>query len=428
MRFRTLAITAACLFTTTASAEQWITYNATTTALESNEIHAICIDNLGAKWLGTADGLTRYDGSTWTTYKTTENLAHNNINSISFEVTSYGPEIWVATDGGVSVISVVPDAITFATPYRKDNTGLISNMVNASEVDGTHVKWFGTDNGVSSFDGHEWASYTTEDFLPLNDVLSIDTGPDSTVYYGTNGAGVARYDGLSGASPYDTDWTGIASDTVTAIYIDSQGVKWFGTDQGLSSHVGNETKEGWTTYTTDQGLANNYVRAIAEDIYGALWIGTDGGASRLDNAVWTTFTTAEGLGGPTVYSIAVETNGNVWFGTNGGVSVYNSDAVSVENSAPVAPTLTVNGAFPNPFNPTTTIMFTLPGDGFTELAVFNTAGQRVKTLVSDELVSGVHTVQWNGTNDAGERVASGIYISRLVMNGQSAAGRMVLVK
>jgi hypothetical protein len=84
--------------------------------------------------------------------------------------------------------------------------------------------------------------------------------------------------------------------------------------------------------------------------------------------------------------------------------------------------------YPNPFNPTTTIPFTLAGDDFTTLVIYNLAGQRVRELVTGRMHAGAHTVVWDGRNDAGADVASGVYLSRLVAGESEQVRRMVLVK
>ncbi len=88
----------------------------------------------------------------------------------------------------------------------------------------------------------------------------------------------------------------------------------------------------------------------------------------------------------------------------------------------------VLGNRPNPFNPVTRIAFSIPAAGVAELAVFDIAGRRVATLVSERVEAGPHEVVWNGTNDAGEPVASGVYFSRLQALGEEHSSKMVLLK
>ena len=65
---------------------------------------------------------------------------------------------------------------------------------------------------------------------------------------------------------------------------------------------------------------------------------------------------------------------------------------------------------PNPFNPETSISFELPAQSQVRLEIFDVVGQQVRTLVADALSAGPHQVLWNGRDDAGAKVGSGIYI------------------
>ncbi len=85
-------------------------------------------------------------------------------------------------------------------------------------------------------------------------------------------------------------------------------------------------------------------------------------------------------------------------------------------------------ARPNPFNPATTISFTLPQADRAELAVYSITGQRVRTLHSGPLSAGTHSFVWNGRDESGKPVSSGLYLSRLTSGKQTATGKMLLLK
>jgi Tol biopolymer transport system component len=100
---------------------------------------------------------------------------------------------------------------------------------------------------------------------------------------------------------------------------------------------------------------------------------------------------------------------------------------AVETGKPLE--FSLQGNYPNPFNPSTTIQFTLASSGKVNLVIYNVAGQKVRELVKDaEMTPGIHNVLWNGHNDLGVPVSSGIYLTRLQMGGKSLAGRMLLMK
>ncbi len=84
--------------------------------------------------------------------------------------------------------------------------------------------------------------------------------------------------------------------------------------------------------------------------------------------------------------------------------------------------------YPNPFNPTTTIKFQLPERVQVNLVIFNVLGQKVRTLVDQELSAGYHTSNWDGTDDNGSLVTSGIYYYRIQADTYSDLRRMLFLK
>ena len=84
--------------------------------------------------------------------------------------------------------------------------------------------------------------------------------------------------------------------------------------------------------------------------------------------------------------------------------------------------------FPNPFNPETTISFSLKTAGHVRLEIFNVRGQKVKVLVNDFKEIGSHSVVWNGTDDIGQSVGSGMYFYLMSTDGYSGVKRMILLK
>jgi hypothetical protein len=84
--------------------------------------------------------------------------------------------------------------------------------------------------------------------------------------------------------------------------------------------------------------------------------------------------------------------------------------------------------YPNPFNPNTTIGYALPAESKVVLTIYNSAGQKVRTLVNTLQSAGEKTVQWNGTNNRGEKVTSGIYLYRLEAGNFVQTRKMILMK
>lgn len=84
--------------------------------------------------------------------------------------------------------------------------------------------------------------------------------------------------------------------------------------------------------------------------------------------------------------------------------------------------------YPNPFNPKTNIKFELNNDSNAELIITNTQGQLVKTLYSGKLTAGEHRFNWDGTNNHGKRVGSGVYLYRLSTQQKNEVNKMLMLK
>jgi hypothetical protein len=101
---------------------------------------------------------------------------------------------------------------------------------------------------------------------------------------------------------------------------------------------------------------------------------------------------------------------------------------AVHDQARPVPAFTLSPNYPNPFNPETAILYTLPSAGRVELAVYNVRGERVTTLVNRPESAGTKKVVWNGTDDRGTNVPSGVYVYTLKANGRTESRRMVLMR
>ena len=84
--------------------------------------------------------------------------------------------------------------------------------------------------------------------------------------------------------------------------------------------------------------------------------------------------------------------------------------------------------YPNPFNPSTTINYALPSASYVTIKVYNILGQEIKTLVSQEMMAGKHNIVWNGVNDYGQKVASGVYLYRISAGNFIQSKKMLLLK
>ena len=346
----------------------------------SRVVKAVAVDHDGNKWIGTSQGANKFDGNTWTTYTSQDGLADDYINTI-----------FVDTAGN---------------------------------------KWFGTKSGgVSRLDSTNWLTYNTGSGLIANDVTAIANDSSGNIWFGTS-RWASRFDG--------TEWTtfspatGMVSRWINAIAVDPKGNVWFGAGFDLSGGVSKFDGTHFTNYEDFNGLAHNHVRSVA--IEGdTVWFGTGfdvtGGVSRFDGTTWKTYTTEDGLAGYQVNAVLVDPDGEKWFGTQGGLSrmsVETITSVSGEQKLPGAYSLHQN--FPNPFNPATTISYELPQRTHVTLQIYNIPGQEVRTFVSNQLPAGYHKIHWDGRNNAGVQLPSGVYFYRLTAGNFIQTRKMVLMK
>jgi Flagellar hook capping protein len=90
--------------------------------------------------------------------------------------------------------------------------------------------------------------------------------------------------------------------------------------------------------------------------------------------------------------------------------------------------LLLHSNFPDPFNPITTIQYSLPEDGSVNIFIYDVAGRLLKTLVSSSQTSGYKSIQWDGTNNKNEPVAGGIYFYTLEQKELRQTKKMLLLK
>ena len=105
-----------------------------------------------------------------------------------------------------------------------------------------------------------------------------------------------------------------------------------------------------------------------------------------------------------------------------------ADSNITDGDTPPALTYSLEQNYPNPFNPATTFRFSLKTKGRVEIKIFNVAGQLVKVLVNEVREAGSHSAGWDGTNERGKSVASGVYFCRMEASDFSMVKKAVLVR
>lgn len=317
--------------------------------LPQNSVFAVEQTRDGYLWLGTQEGLVRFDGLRFTVYDKhrVEKLASHSINVL---LESRDGGLWLGMDQG-GLARYKDESFTIFT----SDEGLPSGGVRALFEDRDGRIWIGTvGGGLSRFDGTSFVSYTAADGLAGNVVLAIDQDRDGTIWVGTNGglsalreehiASYTETDGLPGnevwslqASAAGALWIGTnrgvtrlrggvfldynelnskCGGTVSDLLQDRAGTLWIGT---LESGVCRISGERIQVFNRDTGLSHPQVRALHEDREGNIWVGTDGGGlNRLRQGKFAVFGKKEGLSDDVVYAVYEDRLGAVWIGTEAG--------------------------------------------------------------------------------------------------------------
>ena len=234
--------------------------------------------------------------------------------------------------------------------------------------------------------------------------LSNDNGPYAHYFYGTSVV-------FSPTNPQQA-WLGGSGYAGSPVYrTDNGGVTWIADGSGLPN-------------TLVYGLA---VESPANEV---LYAATEAGPFRLDPASGRWEDIGNGEAPLTTYwSVeAVPAANVVRFGTYGrGIWDYSPGSVSAVEQLPPVSNLKLMSA-PNPFNPRTTVSFSLETAGHVRLSVFDVAGRRVADLVDGTRPAGDNEVVWDGRDSGGRECASGVFLLRLEAGGSVATGRVVLAR
>jgi ligand-binding sensor domain-containing protein len=218
----------------------------------------------------------------------------------------------------LSAILFANSAIAQVLTSYTDADGLLNNNTLCVDVDEADKVWFGTQGGVSTFDGDTWVNYTETDGLVDNTVFAIMVDSNGIMWAGTD-FGISKMEDGNWTT-YTTD-DGLEDNRIKHIFEDSDGLIWFAHNDGVSSFDG----ATFTNYTMDDGLPFGGVSHVNQDATGTMWFGTGlGGCFLFDGSDFSSITDDDQLLSNAVRSIAVDGNNKKWVGTNTGISVFSS--------------------------------------------------------------------------------------------------------
>ncbi len=371
-----------------------------------------------------------------------------------YRSTDNGTSWGLATEGiGSNVVTLAVSgtdlfAGTWHGVYRSTNNGaswtivdtvLTNHSIGAITVSGNDI-FAGTgsrldrdgDVFISTDNGINWS--VASDSLPRSWISALVMS-GAKLFAGTRNGYEWPARGVFLSTDNGTNWrsvnTGLTDSSVTALAV--SGTNLFAGTQYGGVFLSTDDGTSWTP--VNGGLTNNHIRALAVVPNGVggtdLFAGTDDSYAGMSSSgvfhstnngtSWTAVNS--GLSDTTVTALAVNSNGPG--GTDllavTGIGVFRrplSEMVtSVQlpsNEAPQAFDLSQN--YPNPFNPSTTIRYGLPERSLVTLAVFNTLGQQIATLVQGEEDAGYHEIQFDARG-----LASGVYLYRLQVHPMDSA-------
>lgn len=274
-----------------------------TPEIKSNYIRSLLADRQGALWIGTAQGLVRMLQGKFTLFTRNDGLPSETIQAVYEDRES---NLWVATANGLALLKS-GGLSTFTTKER-----LISGSIQALLEDSEGALWIATPYGVGRIKDGQFTNYTVRDGLGGNSVRAIQQDRNGRIWFGSLG-GLTSFDGNRFTNYTTRD--GLPNDRIISLQADRDGGLLIGTARGLCRFSDGR----FTGFNPGEALSTSTILSLLEDVEGNVWIGTEsGGVNLLKETKFTTYTVANGLSNDLVKSIYEDGDANIWIGTDGG--------------------------------------------------------------------------------------------------------------
>jgi ligand-binding sensor domain-containing protein/serine phosphatase RsbU (regulator of sigma subunit) len=265
--------------------------------LSQTSIHSVLQDSKGFLWIGTQDGLNKYDGYSFKTFKNepndTTSISNNYIHCL-FE-DSQG-DIWVGTNLGLNKYDRYTNTFTHYLADPTDPDKLKENEIYAIYEDSKGILWIKTINYLTRINPktlkfRHYNHYNDVfNFVSVNTKFTILEDEEGVLWVGTKD-GLNFFDQkLEIFKRYAHDPSNdksLSDNRVKMIYLDSKGTFWVGTENGLNKF--DRKREVFIRYynnpTNPNSLLNSNINVVFEDKSGGLWIGTDNGLNKYNSAI-----------------------------------------------------------------------------------------------------------------------------------------------
>jgi ligand-binding sensor domain-containing protein len=286
--------------------------------LLSNGIFGIVLDGNDNPWIMTyGGGLSHFDGEQWFNINTPQGLCDSFVYDLKFDGEN---TLWIATWSGANRVRGDLFSRDSWEAFTKKNTdgGLIDDWVYDIEIGEDGRVWFGTESGLSVYDGKGWKSWNHSSGLGADiEQVRQDNSGAMSQFEGTHHAGHAEDIPNIKNADYRPNY-------VVSMLLDPKGRLWIGTWGGGLSVFDTRT-ETFRNFTVQDGLPGNYILSIEEGPYGDLWIGSNGGLSRFDGETFLNYSKMNGLIGPFVFSIEFAGDHSLWMGSHSGMNRFKFD-------------------------------------------------------------------------------------------------------
>ncbi|MBX7152541.1 hypothetical protein K1X84_12940 [bacterium] len=310
-------------------------------SLSNSHVTMIFEDRSGVLWIGTRSGGINKLQSFRKNFKQYRLTSGDIVWSICQD--QYN-SIWVGSDGS-GLLQFDPRSNKVINYKNNPNlqSSLSSNVIQALYLDRRGKLWIGTRMGLNRFDDGHFTRYlsdpTNPNSLSSNNIISICEDSSGNFWVGTDGAGLNRFDPLTGKCiQYKNDPqnpNSLSQNKIRRLYTDRSGKLWIGTRLGLDCF--DEKKETFSHYRHNSSDSNSLsglvVTAIFEDKEGMMWIGTMEGLNKFDRTTnkYTRYLSKNGLPSLHILSILEDEHNNLWICTNSGISKFNKTTQTFTN-------------------------------------------------------------------------------------------------
>jgi len=285
--------------------------------LLSNGIFSIATGPKNQIWVGTyGGGLSLMDGKRWININTPQGLNDAFIFDQEFTKDS----MWIATWSGANRVSGDPLSRSSWKSFTVENTngGLIDNWVYSIEIGKDNNIWFGTEAGLSLFDGEKWLNWNHKNGLGASYKLVERNNRQVTDTF--KGA----HHNHQTSNLLNTKSTRYRPNYIVSMLLDKANRLWIGTWGGGLSLFDPATR-AFRNFTVQDGLPGNYILTLNEGPVGNLWIGSNKGLSRFDGAHFFNYSKINGLISDYIFSIEFDRDSFLWVGGHHGITQLKID-------------------------------------------------------------------------------------------------------